>query len=197
RPVPDHRGGPGDLARDRPGPAGPAVQAGADPAAPDTVTVLLRWAGRAAHRGRITHRLLVGRVFFRAHAAAPAAHVRGTHAGGGRRALAAAARRAARPAGPERDRRGAAGRLVAAAARRGELPAPAVGVGDAVQRGHGGLASASAVRRGRAGRVRAHLADARQLLPGWGAVLAPVHPAPAVPPPDATRLPGRRAGADQ
>ena len=146
RPVPDRGGGPGGLARDRAGPAGPAVPAGADPPAEAPLALVLRRSRRPAPRGRITHRLLGRRLLLRAHAPAPAAHVRRAHAGRGRGALAAAARWAARPDGPDRDRRGAAGPLVTPAPRHRGLPAAALGLGDPVLRRDAGLAHSRAVR---------------------------------------------------
>ena len=60
------------------------------------------------------------------------------------------------------------------------VPAPAVGLGGHVQRGDGVLAHPGAVRPGGEQPAGAHLADARQFLPGRGAVLAAVHPVAAV-----------------
>src|SRR6202044_3143802 len=140
RPVPDRGGGPGGLARDRAGPAGPAVPARADPPAQTPFALVLRRSRRAARRGRITPGLLGRRLLLRAHAPAPAAHVRRAHAGRSRGPLAATARWAARADGPDRDRRGAAEPLVAPASRHRGLPAAALGLGGPVLRRDAGLA---------------------------------------------------------
>src|SRR6202042_1733312 len=149
-------------ARDRAGPAGPAVPARADPPAQTPFALVLRRSRRVAHRGRITPGLLGRRLLLRAHAPAPAAHVRRTHTGRGRGPLAAAARWAAWPDGPGRDRRGAAGPLVAPAPRHRGIPAATLGLGDPLLRRDAGLAHSGVVRSRGAESGRAHLGDARE-----------------------------------
>ena len=144
---------------------------------------VLRRARRAAHRGRLTHRLLGGRLLLRAHARSTCCSCSPRPPGRGRRALAAAARRAARSGGPAQR----PARLLrdAGHGRSGRPPdflLPAVGLGDRCSTWSWwsgtfpALFDLAAAEPG-----RAHLADARELLPGRGAVLAPVHPVPAVP----------------
>src|SRR5260370_1350703 len=70
-------------------------------------------------------------------------------------------------------------------------PAAALGRGDHGQRRDDPLARAGPPRPGPEQPGRAHLADARQLLRGRGAVLAAVHPLAPVPAADAGRGPGR------
>src|SRR6202042_561199 len=100
-------------ARDRAGPAGPAVPARADPPAETPFALVLRRSRRAAHRGGVTPGLLGRRLLLRAHAPAPAAYVRRAHAGRGRGPLPAAPGWAARGDGRNGARRGPAGPLVA------------------------------------------------------------------------------------
>src|ERR1051326_7920476 len=65
RPIHDRGRGPGDLARNRPGPARPAVPAGTDPRAAAAVRLVLRRAGDAAAHRAVADRLLVGRLLLR------------------------------------------------------------------------------------------------------------------------------------
>src|SRR5579875_2280712 len=156
------RAGRARRGRRRLHPGGAAPQpAGAEGAPTEALApgrLLLRLAGGSGPGHQLPGGLLVRQVPVEPHGPARPPHVRRPHPPGGFRPLGPPAARPTRSRAPSRGACAGDRRVVRTAARRHTRAYLAVGGGGRLQRGHGGVAPARAVRLGPTQHPGAHLA---------------------------------------